>query len=191
MNILKMSKKEILALSYNEFSQCVESLSSEEIIDLSKVIGYPVFTRKCMGNLMHKFVLLQDGAAAVIVNEKGEILLQRRADRDDWGFPGGCQEIGERFEDVVIREVKEETNLDILEEDLKFVKVVSGMGRMNSYPNGDVVVNNTVFYCVDKYTGELKWNYESKDMKFFSLDNLPDNLHDPDLVEIYREWISK
>ena len=50
MNILKMSKKEILALSYNEFSQCVESLSSEEIIDLSKVIGYPVFTRKCMGN---------------------------------------------------------------------------------------------------------------------------------------------
>lgn len=191
MNILKMSKKEILALSYNEFSQCVESLSSEEIIDLSKVIGYPVFTRKCMGNLMHKFVLLQDGAAAVIVNEKGEILLQRRADRDDWGFPGGCQEIGERFEDVVIREVKEETNLDILEEDLKFVKVVSGMGRMNSYPNGDVVVNNTVFYCVDKYTGELKWNYESKDMKFFSLDSLPDNLHDPDLVEIYREWISK
>ena len=186
-----MSKKEILALSYNEFSQCVESLSSEEIIDLSKVIGYPVFTRKCMGNLMHKFVLLQDGAAAVIVNEKGEILLQRRADRDDWGFPGGCQEIGERFEDVVIREVKEETNLDILEEDLKFVKVVSGMGRMNSYPNGDVVVNNTVFYCVDKYTGELKWNYESKDMKFFSLDSLPDNLHDPDLVEIYREWISK
>ena len=191
MNILEMSKKEILALSYNEFSQCVESLSSEEIIDLSKVIGYPVFTRKCMGNLRHKFVLLQDGAAAVIVNEKGEILLQRRADRDDWGFPGGCQEIGERFEDVVIREVKEETNLDILEEDLKFVKVVSGMGRMNSYPNGDVVVNNTVFYCVDKYTGELKWNYESKDMKFFSLDSLPDNLHDPDLVEIYREWISK
>lgn len=191
MNILEMSKKEILSLPYNEFSDMVEQLSTEEIIFLSKIVGYPVFTRKCMDKLMHKFVLLQDGAAAVIVNDKGEILLQSRADRDEWGFPGGCQEIGERFEDVVIREVKEETNLDILEEDLKFVKVVSGMGRMSSYPNGDVVVNNTVFYCVDKYSGELKWDNESKDMKFFSLDNLPTNLHDPDLVEIYKEWISE
>ena len=68
---------------------------------------------------MHKFVLLQDGAAAAIVNDKGELLLQSRADRDMWGLPGGCQEVGERFEDVVIREVKEETNLDVKEEDFE------------------------------------------------------------------------
>ena len=71
---------------------------------------------------MHKFVLLQDGAAAAIVNDKGELLLQSRADRDMWGLPGGCQEVGERFEDVVIREVKEETNLNVNEEDLELIK---------------------------------------------------------------------
>ena len=50
-----------------------------------------------MGELKHRFVLLQDGAAAVILNDKKQILLQSRADRDKWGLPGGCQELGERF----------------------------------------------------------------------------------------------
>ena len=48
-----------------------------------------------------------------MANDKGQILLQNRSDRDEWGLPGGCQELGETFEDVIIREVKEETNLDI------------------------------------------------------------------------------
>ena len=63
---------------------------------------YPVFTRMCMGTLKHDFVLLQDGAAIIIENEKGEILLQSRADRDKWGLPGGCQNLGERFEETII-----------------------------------------------------------------------------------------
>ena len=99
-----------------------------------------------MGVLKHKFVLLQDGATAIIVNDKGEILLQSRADNDRWGLPGGCQELGERFEDTVIREVKEETNLDVSEENLELIAIVSGNSRRNEYPNGDVVINNTALY---------------------------------------------
>lgn len=186
-----MNKKEIINLEYEELVSLIKSLSVEEIMELSEVVGYPVFTRICMGELRHRFVLLQDGAAAIIVNDKGEILLQSRADRDEWGLPGGCQELGETFEEVVIREVKEETNLDVCEEDLKLIKVVSGMGRMSSYPNGDVVINNTVLYLIDKYSGELKWDSESKEMKFFDLDNLPLNQHDPDLVEIYKQYIKR
>lgn len=99
-----------------------------------------------MGVIKHKFVLLQDGAAAIIVNDKGQILLQSRADNDRWGLPGGCQELGERFEDTVIREVKEETNLDVSEENLELIAIVSGNSRRNEYPNGDVVINNTALY---------------------------------------------
>jgi len=99
-----------------------------------------------MGVLKHKFVLLQDGAATIIVNDKGQILLQSRADNDRWGLPGGCQELGERFEDTVIREVKEETNLDVSEENLELIAIVSGNSRRNEYPNGDVVINNTALY---------------------------------------------
>lgn len=113
---------------------------------MNNIIGYPVFTRLCMGVLKHKFVLLQDGATAIIVNDKGQILLQSRADNDRWGLPGGCQELGERFEDKVIREVKEETNLDVSEENLELIAIVSGNSRRNEYPNGDVVINNTALY---------------------------------------------
>lgn len=178
-------------LSYDELINIINELSSDEIIELSNIIGYPVFTRLCMGVLKHKFVLLQDGAAAIIINEKGQILLQNRADRDKWGLPGGCQELGERFQDTVIREVKEETNLDVLEEDLELIDIVSGTSRRNDYPNGDVVINNTALYCIKKYSGELKWDSESKEMRFFDLDDLPENQHDPDLIEIYKKNSNK
>lgn len=184
--IRNLSTQEKRNLTYEDLVKIIEPLTSDEIIELSNVIGYPVFTRLCMGVLKHRFVLLQDGAAAIIVNSEGQILLQSRADRDKWGLPGGCQELGERFQDTVLREVKEETNLDVKEEDLELIDIVSGASRRNDYPNGDVVINNTALYCIRKYSGELKWDSKSKNMKFFDLDNLPENQNDPDLIEVYK-----
>lgn len=57
--------------------------------------------------------------------------------------------------------------------------------------NGNVVINNTAFYLVHNYSSELKWDSESKEMKFFSLDNLPENLHDPDLMEEYKSYVKR
>ena len=189
--IRNLTSHEKRNIPYDELIKVMNQLSPDEIINLSNIIGYPVFTRLCMGVLKHKFVLLQDGAAAIIVNKHGQILLQSRTDNDRWGLPGGCQELGERFEDTIIREVKEETNLDITEDNLELIAIVSGDSRRNEYPNGDVVINNTVLYCVKNYTGELKWDDESKEMRFFDLDNLPDNQNDPDLVNIYIKSLNK
>lgn len=189
--IRKLSNQEKRDLTYERLVEIINQLSPDEIIELSNIIGYPVFTRLCMNELKHKFVLLQDGAAAIIVNDKGQILLQSRTDNDRWGLPGGCQELGERFEETVIREVKEETNLDITEDNLELVGIIAGGTRRKEYPNGDVVINNTALYCVKNYTGEVKWDSESKDMRFFDLDNLPENQHDPDLVDAYIKFINK
>ncbi len=194
--IKTLSSQEKRNIPYEKLVKIINQLSTNEIIELSNIIGYPVFTRLCMGELKHKFVLLQDGAAAIIENEFGEILLQSRADNDRWGLPGGCQELGERFEDTVIREVKEEANLDITENNLELIAIVSGNSRRNEYPNGDVVINNvvinnTALYCVKNYSGEIKWDSESKDMKFFALDNLPVNQNDADLIEIYKKTLKK
>ena len=189
LKIKQLSQQERKNLSYQELVQLVEELSPDEIIELSNCIGYPVFTRLCMGKLQHKFVLLQDGAAIVIVNKQGQILLQSRADRNKWGLPGGCQELGERFQDTIIRETKEETNLDIKEEDLILIAIVSGQSRRNEYPNGDVVINNTALYYAKNYSGELRWDIESKELRFFDIDKLPKNQNDPDLIEIYRKYV--
>lgn len=188
--IKNMSSSDRRDISYEKLVSIINTLTPDEIIELSNIIGYPVFTRLCMGELKHKFVLLQDGAAAIIVNEKGEILMQRRADKDIWGLPGGCQELGERFEDTVIREVKEETNLDVSEDNLSLIAIVSGNSRRNSYPNGDVVINNTALYLINNYNGELSWNEESKEMKFFDIDNLPEKQNDPDLIRRYLDYIN-
>ena len=51
-------------------------------------------------------------AGAVVLNDEGKILLIRGPHRG-WEFPGGVIEIGETIQDGVIREVKEETGIDI------------------------------------------------------------------------------
>lgn len=186
-----LSNEEKRKLNYEKLKEIMENMTPDEIIELSNIIGYPVFTRLCMGALQHKFVLLQDGAAAIIINNEGKILLQSREDRDSWGLPGGCQELGESFKDTIIREVKEETNLNVEEKNLELIDIVSGKIRRNSYPNGDVVINNTALYCIRYYTGELKCNEESKELKFFDLNNLPKNQNDSDLIEVYKNYNRK
>lgn len=188
--IANLSGSEKRQLSYEELTLFFKFFSEDEIIKLSELIGYPVFTRLCMNELNHKFPLIQDGASAIIVNNKNQILLQRRVDNDKWGLPGGCQEIGERFEDTVIREVKEETNLNVNETDLKLITVVSGKTRKRQYPNGDIVYNNSVLFVIHKYTGELKCDEESKVLKFFDINDLPSNQHDEDLIAAYKQWLN-
>lgn len=183
--IKKLTEEEKRNLPYEKLKNIINELNTEEIKELSNVIGYPVFIRMCMGELRHKIPILQDGSAAIIENLQGEILLQRRKDNDRWGLPGGCQELGERFQEVIIREIKEETNLEVKEEDLELLDIISGLSRRKEYPNGDVVINNTALYLVKKYSGDLIWDDESKDMKFFSLDSLPKKQHDPDLIKVY------
>lgn len=63
--------------------------------------------------------------------------------------------------------------------------IISGPSRRNDYPNGDVVINNTTLFYTNKYTGELKWDKESKKMEFFAKDKLPVNQNNPDLIDIY------
>lgn len=69
--IKKLSNQEKRNIDYEKLIEIINQLSPNEIIELSNIIGYPVFTRLCMGVLKHKFVLLQDGAATIIVNDKG------------------------------------------------------------------------------------------------------------------------
>lgn len=54
---------------------------------------------------------------AVIRNDQGEILIDRRLETGEmaglWEFPGGKIEAGETVTDCIIREIKEEINLEI------------------------------------------------------------------------------
>jgi ADP-ribose pyrophosphatase YjhB (NUDIX family) len=48
----------------------------------------------------------------VVSNERGDILLIRRSDNDNWALPGGGIDLGESLGQAAVREVKEETGVE-------------------------------------------------------------------------------
>ena len=76
--------------------------------------------------------------------------------------------------------------------DIVLIDTLSGESRKNSYPNGDIVYNNTSLYLADvslKDASSLKGDSETKRLKFFNLNKLPKNLMDEDLIKAYRDFI--
>lgn len=75
---------------------------------------------------------------AIIRDEQGRILLQRRSDYGDWGLPGGGMNAGESVEETMIREVYEETGLVVIQYEL--YSVYTGSRMRYKYPDGNEVV---------------------------------------------------
>lgn len=147
-------------------------------------------------HLMKEYVifhLFNHGAAVVIRNEFGQILLQGRTDRDEWGLPGGCQDLGENLIDTAIREAYEETGVKLESKNMHLIDIVSGKSRRNSYPNGDIVYNNTALYLTDVNSKglKLKGDTETKELKFFDITKIPNKRMDSDLIDRYIDYLNK
>ncbi|MFH9068071.1 NUDIX hydrolase [Streptomyces alboflavus] len=52
-------------------------------------------------------------ASAVVIDDQGRVLLQRRSDSGLWALPGGGMEMTDSLPGAAVREVKEETGLDV------------------------------------------------------------------------------
>ncbi len=92
-------------------------------------LSYILMLRNALQTQYRNMPLFQNGSAIIVVNDRKEILMQRRADRNQWGLPGGLQELGETFEEVAVRELKEKTGLQTSIQDLHLIGVVSGESR--------------------------------------------------------------
>lgn len=132
---------------------------------------------------MRKFVghtpIMVCACGCLIYNDKNQVLLQRRSDDNLWGNPGGSMELGETIYETIIREIKEETNLEIKEKDLKIFNIYSGEEQHHIYPNNDEVYIINIIFETDNYLGKIKIDSESEELRFFDIDKLPTNITKP------------
>lgn len=187
--------KKMREYSHEEFVKLVMSLNEEELLELSsKYGGYPVLFRMALDDRINHIPFIQTGAAIIIRNENGQILLQERTDRNKWGLPGGCQDLGEDLRVTAVREAFEETGIKLDPNSIELIDTLSGESRKNSYPNGDIVYNNTSLYLADISdvdASSLKGDSETKRLQFFNLDEVPENLMDADLIKSYLSYTSR
>ncbi len=105
------------------------------------------------------------GVFALIKDEKNRVLLALRTDRNWWNLPGGSLNAGEAPWEGVVREVREETGLDVAVQRL--------LGVYSKIDKNDLVLS---FEC-QVLGGELTLNDEAADLKYFAVNELPEKLY--------------
>ncbi|MDW0115113.1 NUDIX hydrolase [Sporosarcina saromensis] len=146
---------------------------------------YYKYLRQYVG---HQPIILP-GSVVIMINEKKEVLLQKRRD-GYWGLPGGLMDLGESFEEVAKREVFEETGLVV--GNLKLLSVNSGADCYLKVANGDELYSATAVFYTEDIRGDLEINYdESEGMEYFPLNQLPEQLIDNDKrsIEYFLETV--
>jgi len=132
--------------------------------------------------------VILNACAVVIPDDKNRILLQKRSDNHMWGLPGGLMEIDDSIQSCAIREVKEETNLDVVLN--RFIGVFNNpfmRWRQRDYAR----IISFAFVGQVKDISQLKVNdKESLALKFFDFDHLP-KIHSIDTLQIIQAYYNE
>lgn len=147
------------------------------------------YVEELRGQIRSRPVILV-GAAVLILDPQGRLLLVHRADDRTWGPPGGMMEPGETLEETARRETREETGLEVGE--MTLFGVFSGPELYYRYPNGDEVYNVSAVYVTVEVSGDALVNpAEHTEMRYFDLAHLPEPLSPPIrpiLARFLQDW---
>ena len=92
------------------------------------------------------------GVAAVIHDDEGRVLVLRTTS-GVWSLPAGAIDPGESPRDAVVREVREESGLEVVPHAL--LDVLGGPGWRYAYPNGDIVDPTAIVFACTVVGGTL------------------------------------
>jgi ADP-ribose pyrophosphatase YjhB (NUDIX family) len=113
-------------------------------------------------------------ASAIVTDDHDRILLQRRRDDDLWALPGGGMEMTDSLPGTTVREVKEETGLDVQINGL--VGTYTDPRHVIAYTDGEVRRQFNICFTARITGGELAISDESTELRFIpreELDTLP------------------
>ncbi|MFF8448595.1 NUDIX domain-containing protein [Streptomyces leeuwenhoekii] len=139
----------------------------------------PDFIRELRASAGHQLLWLP-GVTALVFDDQGRVLLNRRSDTRRWSVIGGIPEPGEQPAACAVREVYEETAIRCAVERVVLVQALSPV----TYDNGDVCQYMDITFRCRALGGEARVNDdESLEVGFFAVDALPD-LHEFALFRI-------
>ncbi|MEV5481031.1 MULTISPECIES: NUDIX hydrolase [Streptomyces] len=117
---------------------------------------------------------LVPAASAIVVDDCGRVLLQRRRDNGMWALPGGAMNIGESLPECAIRETREETGFQV--EIAGIVGTYTNPHHVFAYDDGEVRQEFSVCFLARPLSGQLAVSEESTDVRWFEpgeIDALP------------------
>jgi ADP-ribose pyrophosphatase YjhB (NUDIX family) len=113
---------------------------------------------------------------AIVLNEDGHLLLIHKTDNDLWALPGGGHDAGETISDTVVREVREETGIDVEVVDL--VGLYTDPRHIMAYDDGEVRQQFSICFHARPTGGTLRTSSESKDVRWVPVDEIEGlNIH--------------
>jgi 8-oxo-dGTP pyrophosphatase MutT (NUDIX family) len=117
-------------------------------------------------------LLLIPSVAAVVTDGEGRILLQEKSSGESWSLPAGAIEPGESPEEAIIREVREETGLNVSVE--KILGVYGGIGFRYTYPSNHQIEYTVVLYrCRVINASGTPLDSETVSLNYFSEHDMP------------------
>lgn len=129
--------------------------------------GYVVEWMKQVGQGVPGYATPKVAVGAAVTNEQGELLLIQRADSGIWLYPTGWCDVGYSAPEVVVKEVLEETGIEV--EPVRLIGVLDGM-RLGA---SRVPLYSLLFFC-RATGGSLNLHpLECTDAGWFTRDNLP------------------
>lgn len=106
------------------------------------------------------------GVNGVVFTDEGKILLERRADDNQWGIPGGWSEVGESPEESVKREIYEETGLKV-----EVKGIIDIFTRLPGEYRQPHTTYHILYHC-EVIGGELKKSFESSEVGFYNYNEI-------------------
>ena len=113
--------------------------------------------------------------ANAIITCGGKLLLEKRRDSNTWGLVGGGVKKYETEAQAIVREVYEELGLRIPMDKFRKLAVYGEPGRIAAYRDGSIWRMVIVVFALElENPSELKISPESKELRFFSKEEIKD-----------------